>query len=214
MKNNLKNEIYAEYVNETDWYRFDINTLCRKLGTDKEKGLSDDAVKAKRAAQGKNDIFPYAEEEKDNAPKTAFSVLSVLLIICLSLSGFLLNDMTALPAVILTVLGYVAVLLMFFYSKRNTASLAQYSIPNVRVIRDGEMYPVSQTKIVQGDLIYLSEGDLVRSSDSLQDVVEKFRVGNRYNLVVVDDEDNYLGFISRANTFSAYRRFISDTSDE
>ena len=161
MKNNLKNEIYAEYVNETDWYRFDINTLCRKLGTDKEKGLSDDAVKAKRAAQGKNDIFPYAEEEKDNAPKTAFSVLSVLLIICLSLSGFLLNDMTALPAVILTVLGYVAVLLMFFYSKRNTASLAQYSIPNVRVIRDGEMYPVSQTKIVQGDLIYLSEGDLV-----------------------------------------------------
>lgn len=65
------------------------------------------------------------------------------------------------------------------------------------------------------DLMHpLSEGDLVRSSDSLQDVVEKFRVGNRYNLVVVDDENNYLGFISRANTFSAYRRFISDTSDE
>jgi len=60
----------------------------------------------------------------------------------------------------------------------------------------------------------ISEGDLVRSSDSLSDVVEKFRVGNRYNLVVVDDQDNYLGFLSRANTFSAYRRFISDTSDE
>ena len=60
----------------------------------------------------------------------------------------------------------------------------------------------------------LSEGDLVRSSDSLSDVVEKFRVGNRYNLVVIDDENNYLGFLSRANTFSAYRRFISDTTDE
>lgn len=161
MKNNVKNYAYAEYVSETDWYRYDINTLCRKLGTDKEKGLTDDAVKAKRAAQGKNDIFPYAEDEKDNAPKTAFSVLSVLLIICLTLAGFLLNDMTALPAVILTVLGYIAVLLMFFYAKRNTESLSQYSIPNVRVIREGEMYPVSQTKIVQGDLIYLSEGDLV-----------------------------------------------------
>ena len=65
------------------------------------------------------------------------------------------------------------------------------------------------------DLMHpLSEGDLVRSSDSLSDVVEKFRVGNRYNLVVIDDEQNYLGFISRANTFSAYRRFISDTSEE
>ena len=60
----------------------------------------------------------------------------------------------------------------------------------------------------------MSEGDLVRASDSLTDVVEKFRVGNRYNLVVVDDEGKYLGFLSRANTFSAYRRFISDTSDE
>ena len=54
----------------------------------------------------------------------------------------------------------------------------------------------------------------MRNSDSLTDVVEKFRVGNRYNLVVIDDDGNYLGFLSRANTFSAYRRFISDTSDE
>lgn len=65
------------------------------------------------------------------------------------------------------------------------------------------------------DLMHpLSEGDLVRNSDSLSDVVEKFRVGNRYNLVVIDDNEHYLGFLSRANTFSAYRRFISATSDE
>ena len=65
------------------------------------------------------------------------------------------------------------------------------------------------------DLMHpLSEGDMVRSSDTLSDVVEKFKIGDRYNLVVVDDEDRYLGFLSRANTFSAYRRFISDTSDE
>ncbi|MBQ8704495.1 MAG: chloride channel protein [Bacteroidales bacterium] len=60
----------------------------------------------------------------------------------------------------------------------------------------------------------LSEGDLVRSSDTLSDVVEKFRISDRYNLVVIDEQQNYLGFLSRANTFSAYRRFISDTSDE
>jgi CIC family chloride channel protein len=69
--------------------------------------------------------------------------------------------------------------------------------------------------MVVDDLMHpLSEGDLVRSSDSLSDVVEKFRISNRYNLVVIDDEQNYLGFLSRANTFSAYRRFISATSDE
>ena len=80
-----------------------------------------------------------------------------------------------------------------------------------KIIFNTEMYDT----VVVDDLMHpLSEGDLVRSSDSLQDVVEKFRIGNRYNLVVIDDNQNYLGFISRANTFSAYRRFISATSDE
>ena len=69
--------------------------------------------------------------------------------------------------------------------------------------------------VIVDDLMHpMSEGDLVRNSDSLTDVVEKFRVGDRYNLVVVDDDNNYLGFLSRANTFSAYRRFINDTTDE
>ncbi len=80
-----------------------------------------------------------------------------------------------------------------------------------KIIFNSEMYDT----VVVDDLMHpLSEGDLVRSSDSLIDVVEKFRVGNRYSLVVIDDQNNYLGFLSRANTFSAYRRFISDTTDE
>ena len=60
----------------------------------------------------------------------------------------------------------------------------------------------------------IPEGDIVRTSDSLTDVVNKFRVGERYNLIVIDNQNNYIGVISRANTFSAYRRFISETSDE
>ncbi|MBR1785036.1 MAG: chloride channel protein [Bacteroidales bacterium] len=60
----------------------------------------------------------------------------------------------------------------------------------------------------------LSEGDVVRATDSLTDVVQKFRISERYNLVVIDDNYNYMGFLSRANTFSAYRRFVSEASDE
>lgn len=59
-----------------------------------------------------------------------------------------------------------------------------------------------------------SDLDVVRLSDSPQDVVEKFQMSNRYNLIVVDEHDRYVGFLSRANTFSAYRRFISESSDE
>lgn len=65
------------------------------------------------------------------------------------------------------------------------------------------------------DLMYnLSEGDIVRTSDKPEEIVKKFKVGNRYNLIVVDDEGYYQGFLSRANTFSAYRRFVSELSEE
>ena len=161
MKNNDNENIKAGYVNDTDWYRFDLDVLCRKLGADAEKGLSDEAVRAKKAVQGKNDVFPPDNEEKDNAPKTAFSVLSVLLIISLVLAGFLLGDKTTVFSVILTIAGYAGVLVMFLFAKRLTANLSEYSVPEVRVIRNGKMYRINQRGLVQGDLIYLSEGDLV-----------------------------------------------------
>ena len=65
------------------------------------------------------------------------------------------------------------------------------------------------------DLMHpLSEGDIVRISDPPSAVVQKFQIGARYNLIVVDDDGYYLGFLSRANTFSAYRRFVSSVSEE
>ncbi|MBQ9474104.1 MAG: chloride channel protein [Bacteroidales bacterium] len=60
----------------------------------------------------------------------------------------------------------------------------------------------------------LTDDDIVSLEDSPMEVVRKFRATERYNLIVVDSEGRYVGFLSRANTFSAYRRFISDTSDE
>ena len=60
----------------------------------------------------------------------------------------------------------------------------------------------------------LSEGDVVRLSDPPQAVVAKFQISNRYNLIVIDDDDSYVGMLSRANVFSAYRRFVSEVSEE
>lgn len=65
------------------------------------------------------------------------------------------------------------------------------------------------------DLIHpLSEGDVVCIDDPPEAVVKKFQVGNRYNLIVIDEDGYYLGMLSRANTFSAYRRFVSSVSEE
>jgi CIC family chloride channel protein len=63
-------------------------------------------------------------------------------------------------------------------------------------------------------MMTFEDKDLVHLGDSPAEVVKKFQLSNRYNLIVVDEEGKYQGFLSRANTFSAYRRFISESSEE
>lgn len=63
-------------------------------------------------------------------------------------------------------------------------------------------------------MMTFADGDLVHLADSPHEVVKKFQLSNRYNLIVVDEKGRYQGFLSRANTFSAYRRFISAASEE
>lgn len=77
-------------------------------------------------------------------------------------------------------------------------------------------HPERYDKLHVEELMHpLSEGDIVRIEDPLIEVVNKFRLDrNRYNLIVIDKNNNYIGFLSRANTFTAYRRFISESSDE
>jgi len=49
--------------------------------------------------------------------------------------------------------------------------------------------------------------------DSMEAVVEKFETSGRYNLAVIE-EGKYLGFISRAEAYSEYRKTVQDFSHE
>lgn len=50
-------------------------------------------------------------------------------------------------------------------------------------------------------------------NSSMLDIVNKFKSSDTYNLAVLDN-NKYIGFISRANSFSAYRKFVSQFSEE
>ena len=80
-----------------------------------------------------------------------------------------------------------------------------------QLIFESEKY---DTLTVKELMMTFDDKDIVHLSDSPADVVKKFQLSNRYNLIVVDDDGKYQGFLSRANTFSAYHRFISQSSEE
>ena len=67
-------------------------------------------------------------------------------------------------------------------------------------------------KISVKDLMYMPEF-FISPNDPMDVIVEKFKSSERYNLAVLDD-GKYVGFISRARVFSAYRDTMADLSYE
>lgn len=49
--------------------------------------------------------------------------------------------------------------------------------------------------------------------EPMEEIIQKFKGSDRYNIVMVND-GKYLGFISRANVFAAYQRYIKEFSNE
>lgn len=54
---------------------------------------------------------------------------------------------------------------------------------------------------------------LVNISDSMDEVMEKFRKTGLWNLPVVD-KGKYMGFVSRSNVFNVYRKMLIEFSEE
>lgn len=67
-------------------------------------------------------------------------------------------------------------------------------------------------KISVSELMYMPEF-FISPTDSMEDVVEKFKSSGRFNLAVLD-EGKYLGFISRARVFSSYRDNVANLSED
>ena len=71
-----------------------------------------------------------------------------------------------------------------------------------------EMY---NTTYVRDLMIVPTEN--VDLNDSMEDVAQKFQTSGNFNIPVLDN-GKYVGFVSRANTFSAYRNLLKEFSDD
>ncbi|MFC2111057.1 chloride channel protein [Bacteroidota bacterium] len=59
----------------------------------------------------------------------------------------------------------------------------------------------------------IQPNEIVSVRETMESVMEKFKVTGYYNLPVID-EGKYIGFISRSNLFGAYRKILLDVSLE
>lgn len=73
-------------------------------------------------------------------------------------------------------------------------------------IREIIFKPEKYGEVKVKDLMYMPEY-FISPDDAMEDLVEIFRKSSRFNVAVID-KGRYLGFISRANAFTAYRNHL------
>ena len=106
---------------------------------------------------------------------------------------------------------------VFAKSKRNIfpvvdkkgVFLGLIPLDNVREI----MFDKESYDKVKANQLMIQPLDFVKLTDNMDMVMEKFKETGLWNLPVIDN-GKYVGFVSRANVFNAYRKLLIEFSDE
>jgi len=151
-----------------DWHGKSVREAILHLGTDGEKGLSDQEVKARRdqigpnrleGKKGKSLIRKFIQQFSD------FMVLILLGAAGLSLAVSILEGHADFidPIIILAIVILNATMGVVQEAKAERAiqSLQKLSAPKTRVIRDGAEIIVDSEDIVPGDLLLFETGDAI-----------------------------------------------------
>ena len=80
-------------------------------------------------------------------------------------------------------------------------------------IRNIMFKPENYDKVFVRDLVFRPDYT-VRIDESMESVVTKFSHSDKFNIAVLDQNNKYLGFVSRARIFSIYRRMSRQLSEE
>ena len=73
--------------------------------------------------------------------------------------------------------------------------------------------PEQYDKVSVKELSFLPEISIL-PTESIAEIAEKFKQTDNYNMLVLDENNKYCGFISRANLFSNYRQIVEEISED
>ena len=145
-----------------NWYQLTCEAAEKKLGSSKKDGLTRKGVRTSQRKHGKNDIYPVSKITFFNVLKAmTLDYTSYLLIAAALIAAVFEESVGAWVLVALVALNLVIVLLSYAKSQRMLESMDRYSLPVVRVVRDGRLYMIDGKQLVPGDLIVVSRGDIV-----------------------------------------------------
>ena len=145
-----------------NWYQASAQQVADRLHTDLKNGLRRRQVRQRLRQNGENTIYPVPRRWFYNCLRRVLLDFTTILLIVMAIIAVWLEQST--EAAILTggaVLYVIVSIAVFTRAQHVLERMDRFTLPVVRVVRDGKIYMVEQNKLVVGDLVYLSRGDIV-----------------------------------------------------
>ena len=144
------------------WFDLTPEEAAETLGSDLYAGLTAAEAKRRTRQWGFNRIFPIPEGNFTTyLRQITFNPLSVLLLLTAAISAFFGNAAVSMALILLLGIGYASMIFVYNKAQQIFAGMSKFSLPYVKVIRDGRMFILRQEQLVPSDVIILSAGDIV-----------------------------------------------------
>lgn len=143
------------------YYQKNIEQTLKECQTSTQ-GLSPEEVNQRHLQFGKNEL----DEKKKDSPLMIFlkqfkDLLVIILIIAAIVSGISGQFESALVIVVVIFVNAVLGTVQTLKAEKSLESLKKLSIPQVKVIRQGQLQEIDSTDLTIGDIVQIEAGDIV-----------------------------------------------------
>jgi len=155
-----------------NWHLIRVDESLKELASDQAAGLTQAEAAARLEKYGRNELV----EKGGRTPLKIFweqiTATMVLILIAAAVVAGLLGDTKntiAIAAIVLlyAILGFI----QEYRAEQAIAALKKLSVPEVRVIRDGKLTPLSARDLVPGDILQLEAGNVLPADVRLLEAV-------------------------------------------
>lgn len=156
-----ENDLLSESV-QPPWHALSAKQALHLLSADSKCGLTEAEAARRRERFGANALREQPRRSISSMLIGQLSDFMILLLLAAAVVAGLVGDaQDSIVIVIIVVLNAIVGVVQEWRAERALEALRGMSAPTARILRGGEQKIVPATEIVPGDVVLLSEGDIV-----------------------------------------------------
>lgn len=144
------------------WYSISASEAIQRLRTDASGGLSHKEARRRLLKYGKNRVHPVSRHAFYRSLRHILLDFTAILLLLTTLIGHLFGaDENALMLAGIVLAHILIVVLVLYRSEMVLENMERDTLSLTHVVRQGKLFLTEPARLVVGDIVFLSEGDII-----------------------------------------------------